>query len=62
MKVAVSCEALTRVMLLAVRPEPPVAIVDPAVKLVPLSVTCTEVPGDALAGEMDVRVGPGTDT
>ena len=57
MKVTVSCEALTRVMLLAVRPEPPVAMVDPAVKLVPVSVTLTEVPLAPLLGFMAVRVG-----
>jgi hypothetical protein len=58
-KVALSCEALTRVMLLAVRPAPLVDTVAPAAKLVPVIVTCNEVPGDALAGEMDDRVGPG---
>ena len=55
--VALICEALTRVTLLAVRLAPPVDTVAPAVKLVPVMVTCAAVPGDALAGETEDRVG-----
>ncbi len=55
--VALICVALGMEMFVAETPGLLKVTVAPAVKLVPVMVTCTAVPGDALAGETEDRVG-----
>ncbi len=62
MNVALICEALATVTLLAVSPAPPVVMNAPEVKLFPVSVTWTEVPAAALAGDTEDKAGLGTVT
>src|SRR5262245_52544973 len=62
-KVAVIDVGLTTLTLLTVTPLPLVAMVAPATKLVPVSVTATAVPRTPTLGTREVRVGaPGGET
>ena len=56
-KVAVIRVALTTVTELADTPEPPIAIVAPAMKPEPFSVTATLAPGGPLLGAIELRTG-----